>query len=112
MGKRKYGVPLGKSGCRFVVGDVSRGDLQSFQFSRGGWGKAVRFAWEQARRSSFMPLIDIACAKGYPKRMPLMQCSRNRETDGVRCEPEIFSMTEGEEPIAGLRRRSQRGKRR
>jgi hypothetical protein len=42
----------------------------------------------------------------------LMQCSRNRETDGVRCEPEIFSMTEGEEPIAGLRRRSQRGKRR
>lgn len=109
--KYKYGVPVGKSGCRFVL----RGGFsspRSFRLSSGGYAAAVRAARAEVTMGQVNIGIDLVCGPDISRteggrRIALSDCYRD-----VKGRPEcfvvIFGRNDFDPPIAGLRRRGRR----
>lgn len=100
MAKHRYGVRVGKSGCRFAVGGVFD---KTFPLTKGGYADAVRYAWDEVRLGHANVHVTLAC--GRDREIALAMCFQQGHSGRAMCEPVIFGSDHGEPPIAGLRRR-------
>lgn len=101
MAKHRYGVPVGRSGCRFQVSN--RG---SFPLTTKGYGDAVRAAWAETNLGRANVGIDLQCGPVHAlRRIPLAICWQEGHFGRATCETTAYPGREGERPIAGLRRR-------
>ena len=104
MAKHRYGVPVGKSGCRFHVGGRFP---KAFSLTKGGYADAVRYAESEVKLGHANAHVVLAC--GREREIELVQCWQQGHSGPAVCQPTILGSDHGERPIAGLRRRRPRG---
>jgi len=96
MTKHKYGVPVGRSGCRFKVGGRFP---KAFPLTKGGYADAVRYAQAEVTTGRANSHIVLAC--GPTGEIELAMCYQQGHSGRGVCEPAIFGTHRGEPPIAG-----------
>ena len=104
MAKYKYGVPVGRSGCRFHVGGRFP---KAFSLTKGGYADAVRYAEKETLLGHANSHVVLAC--GREREIELVMCYQRGHFGPAVCGAVILGSDRGERPIAGLRRRRPRG---
>lgn len=97
MTKHRYGVPVGRSGCRFHVGGRFP---KAFPLTKGGYGDAVRYAQDEVKLGHANSHVVLAC--GRDREIELAMCYQQGHFGRAVCEPAILGTDRGEPPIAGL----------
>jgi len=97
MVKHKYGVPVGRSGCRFQVGGRFP---KNFPLTKGGYADAVRYAGDEVKLGHANAHVVLAC--GRDREIELSMCYQQGHSGRAVCEAVILGRDHGERPIAGL----------